>query len=495
MCTPGHTDAYPRIIAPGGAQQVNFVNFALGLLDHDVAPIPMLQKRPLVRWRRFLNGHPLPTEEEVVKWFTQKDHDAVAAVGRLACLDFDVVPPALPDGREIPPGWYVATPRGLHVFFAWDGPRVDFKVDDGVEFLSAKPLIVAGLGYHPFGDVRMALETPAPAWLVKLAHERANKRHGRPNPPGPPTLVDRLLSSEALAEYVVRKYLRQRYRGLGTPIRCFRHGPDRHPSLAPTRNARGHVVFHDFHDGANFNLVELYVAATGDDLAGASVRTRQILGRLAQEAGLLDRSHADAWLALVGGTLFTNTYLRGGRGGVKGDPPLEDPLDEQKTKNAPRQNNNAARQNNQAAATLFARGLARTAAAFHRLAVDAARNGQILILASKRFLAKELGLPPGHEGRANKLANALAALGLLVKVPAPRGRGGRWLLAFPDLAEAQRRWFLMARAGVSERTFCRRFVATVLGKEVADSVFPHHGPGELLDTVQQPLACGADQSH
>ncbi len=93
-----------------------------------------------------------------------------------------------------------------------------------------------------------------------------------------------------------------------------------------------------------------------------------------------------------------------------------------------------------------------------------------MILASARFLGRLLGVSPRL---ALKRANALAAIGLLAKVPDPHSRGTRWILAYPDLAEARRRWVLLARAGISERRFSRRFVEAVLGKAVAESVFPY----------------------
>ncbi len=279
------------------------VSVALKLFEHNVIPIPVRQKRPLLQWRKFLDGHPPPTEEDIVRWFSEKDADAVAILGPVACLDFDAWPVAFPAEWVIPGGWVIATARGIHVLFAWDGPRVDVRIAPKIEFVSAKPIIVDGIEYHSvLGDLREALETPAPAWLVELVRERATKRP-RPTPLDPLTLEDRLLASEELAKFVIERALglTQPYRGLGKALHCPLHAPDHHPSLVPWRNARGHVIFKDFHTGACLNAVELFLAVK-EGLAPWEchpVQKRNTLAALAKAAGLLGPELVEAWWALV----------------------------------------------------------------------------------------------------------------------------------------------------------------------------------------------------
>lgn len=208
------------VTAPNGSRRLNawikrrlIVNVeqaaeaaALEALELGLRPIPIKanRKEPLIQWRTLQDRAPTPVE--VQAWFARWPGANVAILtgtpGGLDVIDLDVGHDAWPpDGRELPVGCVVSTPRGgRHFWFVHvDGARcsagglargVDVRAGGGYALIP--PSCVNGHPYeYAHGSLAEAQKTPAPPWLREGLLDGGGPKAKRPADPDARILAGR----------------------------------------------------------------------------------------------------------------------------------------------------------------------------------------------------------------------------------------------------------------------------------------------------------------
>lgn len=449
--------------------------------------VPCNGKRSLIKWRDLTEPSPARVREwaerfQGCNWAVKVgppsgglivvDVDATKGSKAWAFAAFD----GLRIERRAPftaTVWH-ETPRGYHFLFRLperdirdlpgkvvlyrDGARIEALIHghlalippseiDGFQYIWRLP---PGPPAYPTWDLnrkRRPLRCwPArvPKWLWEVIeaalHEDTRPFVETPRLERPRTVLDLLATDERLVRFV-HDLAGRPYPGVGKAFRCFLPGHDeRHPSAAWWRSEDGKLWFHDFHRASGrewLGLAEVWHAIrTGKVRKLALHEVPAELTDLAARAGVLVATIegvCDAWEANLGGARPTNHNILE-HVGYASSPPLT------------------------------------VARAFLKSFREAARQGELIVTASKRYLADITGLTPWE---ANRAANALALLGMIWKLPIPRWGderfATRWVLCVPNPQEFNRRWNLIK--DVPLRELNRRRAAEIFGEELAAAVF------------------------
>lgn len=357
---------------------------------------------------------------------------------------------------DCPTAWH-RTPRGWRAYYkapeeAKDLPDRLVLYEDRhirIELLQGLALIPTPQNTGLFSYAWRRFQWPPPelpSWVIPEAQQRK-----KVSSQSIPTTVDLLQGREELVMLLMRKAGRT-YKGLGKGFHCILHPPDHHPSASWVKNKLGSFVYRDWH--ARDSLVRLspaevsYALRTGHLKRLKPDETRKELTLLLRE----ERELSAKFQELVAFVLERNTAL----------------IEETLLYNYSTDRKSSC--NRRGSGEVVREIWSFLCEAF----TQAAKEGQFLVMASSRFMAKKMGC---SALTANRALNLLAALGFLVRatnLEREKAKGCQWLLACPAKEEVERRWEALGRPSLSE--FSLRLVEERLGSLGALRGRPLHPP-------------------
>jgi len=251
-----------------------------------------------------------------------------------------------------------------------------------------------------------------------------------------------------LSEHAKRGYPGSlwQYKGLGKSFKCVLH-KEKKPSAALYKRKDGSIVYHDFHDGKSFDIIE-YFAYLNSDIDSVPITS--------------DKQFLSYWSTEL------KKYIRENGIDTGFSRPLRDyyaSLDLSFMKPRFRHVLNAI-----------------TDIAYMKIDI-----GDNYFLASKRYIARMTGLP---DDAVNRTMNQLVFLGFLRKGEdraTKRGITYRYYLQTPSQAHITERYDLLRENDlISYRNFKRDTVFEVFGAEIADMIFRRNANDETNteDTAQ-----------
>lgn len=165
----------------------NSIQAALQLYQHNLTPIPLIGKRPILKnWtNRFIETKIQP--EEIINGIVDTYGNLVTFEGKnigiitgqisnVIVLDFDDLTALtkLKKIGDLPPTWTVRSNRGLHLYFNYDARIPSMKLWDNIDILSDRKQVVAPPSIHPSGTVYSWYLSPTqinkanlPEWLIE----------------------------------------------------------------------------------------------------------------------------------------------------------------------------------------------------------------------------------------------------------------------------------------------------------------------------------------
>lgn len=168
------------------------VKNALLLKNWGLTPIPLLEKRPLIKnWQKRFEETPL-TEDDIVNGIKEKDGKVVKYSGNLGIVtgkvsgivvidvDSEEALERLKMYGELPKTWAVKSNRGWHFYYKYIELHSCKALED-VDFLSDKKQVVAPPSIHPSGHQYNWVVHPnemeladLPKWFIELVKNKKN---------------------------------------------------------------------------------------------------------------------------------------------------------------------------------------------------------------------------------------------------------------------------------------------------------------------------------
>lgn len=163
---------------------------ALQLLQLGLTPIPLYEKRPLIKsWQNRFETNPL-TEEDILSGIKEKDGKVVTYNGNIGVVtgkvsnvvvidvDSEEALQHLKEYGELPPTWAVKSNRGWHFYYNYV-PLPSCTPIKEVDFLSDKKQVVAPPSIHPNGHQYYWIIHPTeveradlPNWFIDLINSK-----------------------------------------------------------------------------------------------------------------------------------------------------------------------------------------------------------------------------------------------------------------------------------------------------------------------------------
>ncbi|MCK0473910.1 bifunctional DNA primase/polymerase [Halalkalibacter sp. APA_J-10(15)] len=169
---------------------------ALQLHQYGLTPIPLIEKRPILKgWSTRFIERPLQSDEIIngiknpdgrnILYNNKNIGIVTGSVSNCIVLDFDDLTShtKLEKLGQLPVTWTVRSNRGLHLYFNYTSEIPSMKLWDSIDILSDKKQVVAPPSLHPIGKKYVWVVSPKqvekaelPKWLVEYLLENTNNQ-------------------------------------------------------------------------------------------------------------------------------------------------------------------------------------------------------------------------------------------------------------------------------------------------------------------------------
>lgn len=143
--------------------------------DENGQPIKKRNGKIQHDWEQYQSR--LPTEQEVVTWFSEGDHNLaiVTGWGNLVVIDFDNFQAYNSWQLEttLPPTYSVLTTRGLHLYFHLENSTASLKLP-GIDIQSYGKYVLVPPSIHPSGSSYIPLNASIPILSVECINDIIN---------------------------------------------------------------------------------------------------------------------------------------------------------------------------------------------------------------------------------------------------------------------------------------------------------------------------------